>query len=400
MDMKTDTIARSDAGGWRDWPDRIASRARLAPGVQGAFSRLRSWASRSPWAVWAVVVPTLAAAAYCYLLWPSQYVSEAQFFVRGPQPQSSSLLGQMLGSGLREAPEETSGVVAFLTSHDAVQNLRHRLDLVAMLRRNPFDVANHLGSNPSDEQLLKIYRRHVNVGVDSGTGIVTLQVRAYRPSDAKQMADSLMQASEQEVNAYSERADADAVSTATIQVEQAEDRLSKTNEQLTRFRTDKRALDPAQSSSLTLAEGSALDAQVATEKSKLAQMQVVMKPGTPTLRQQEANVASLQQTLASQKGQLTGGDNSMAPTLGQYQKLALQQEVASKDYAAAISALQAARSDSQRQHLYLVPVVHPNRPERALYPNRPLTIATIFISLCVAYGIGWLIVAGVREHAA
>ncbi len=400
MDVKTDTVARVGAPAWRRLSGLAPRRRMLGLKVRGHVARTRRWIRHSPWPFWTVVAPTLAVAAYCWIFAASQYVSEAQFFVRGPQSQSSSLLGEMLGSGLREAPEETSGVAAFLASHDAVKALQQRVDLVGMLRRSGLDVLNWLPPHPSDEQLLHAYLRHVSVGTNSSTGIVTLRVRAFRPADAKRIADALMAASDQEVNGYSLRADADAMQGAQNEVEHTQARLQQINEEMTRFRTAKQALDPTRSTALTMEESSALDTQLATEKSKLAQMSVVMKPNSPELRQQQANLNSLQATIDAQRGQLAGGANSAAPMLGDYQKLVLQQEVASKNYASAISALEAARLDTQRKHLYLVPVVRPNLPERSLYPNRWETVLTVLVSLCVAYGIGWLIVAGVREHAA
>ena len=39
-------------------------------------------------------------------------------------------------------------------------------------------------------------------------------------------------------------------------------------------------------------------------------------------------------------------------------------------------------------------------PQKALYPERGRILLTVLIALLLAYAIGWLIVAGVREHAA
>ena len=39
-------------------------------------------------------------------------------------------------------------------------------------------------------------------------------------------------------------------------------------------------------------------------------------------------------------------------------------------------------------------------PVKSLFPQRGRIVLMTFIALCVAYGIGWLILAGVREHAA
>jgi capsular polysaccharide transport system permease protein len=46
-----------------------------------------------------------------------------------------------------------------------------------------------------------------------------------------------------------------------------------------------------------------------------------------------------------------------------------------------------------------VRVVEPNLPGKALHPQRLKITATVFFSLLLSYAVGWLILAGVREHA-
>ena len=44
-------------------------------------------------------------------------------------------------------------------------------------------------------------------------------------------------------------------------------------------------------------------------------------------------------------------------------------------------------------------VAEPHLPERALYPQGAFNTLTVFVSLSVLFGIGWLLIAGAREHA-
>jgi capsular polysaccharide transport system permease protein len=403
MDLNPATFSKFSRQGlhWRTLHRRVADREAVAGAVGSYVDLLRDWLSRSRWFAWTVLAPTVCVAVYYFVFAADQYVSEAQFLVRGAQPQTESLLGEVLsGSGMHGASEETSGVAAFLVSHDASNALQKKLDIVSMFRQRGLDFLNWIGPRPSPETLLRYYHRHVAVSTNTNTGIVTLRVRAFRPEDSKRIADALLEQSEQLVNRFSARAEEDALQVANNEIRQAELRLEDVNQQLTRFRTAKQAFDPTRSSALTQQEITEFDAQLGVENAKLAEMKAVLKPDAAALRQQENRVASLQQTLSSRQANLVGGGGSIAPVVGDYERLALQQQLADKDYAAAVSSLQAARLDAQRQHLYLVRVVEPNLPQKSLYPDRGLIVLTIFISLCLAYGIGWLIVAGVREHAA
>ncbi len=44
-------------------------------------------------------------------------------------------------------------------------------------------------------------------------------------------------------------------------------------------------------------------------------------------------------------------------------------------------------------------MVEPNLPEKSLYPRRWVITASVFFGLVLIYGVGWLILAGIKEHA-
>jgi capsular polysaccharide transport system permease protein len=111
-------------------------------------------------------------------------------------------------------------------------------------------------------------------------------------------------------------------------------------------------------------------------------------------------VAGLSGQVAAQRAKMAGGPGTMAAALGPYQNLQLRRDFAAKRYEAAAAAVESARQEALRQQLYVVRVVEPNRPEKALYPRRWLMLASVFFTALLIYGVGWLIVAGVREHAA
>jgi len=57
-----------------------------------------------------------------------------------------------------------------------------------------------IGEVPSEEGLLKALNRFVVVGYDSSTGISTLEVKAFRPKDAQNIATILLDGGEGLVN--------------------------------------------------------------------------------------------------------------------------------------------------------------------------------------------------------
>ena len=49
--------------------------------------------------------------------------------------------------------------------------------------------------------------------------------------------------------------------------------------------------------------------------------------------------------------------------------------------------------------IYLEVIAQPNLADYPLFPKRAISFATLVVSCLLAYGIAWLLIASVREHA-
>ncbi|MBX6743767.1 MAG: capsule biosynthesis protein, partial [Acetobacteraceae bacterium] len=86
--------------------------------------------------------------------------------------------------------------------------------------------------------------------------------------------------------------------------------------------------------------------------------------------------------------------------IGEFERLGMERELAQTQLASATASLERARAEAQRQQIFLLRVVEPNLAEWPRYPRASLNVLYIFICLSVGYGLAWLLVAGMREHAA
>jgi capsular polysaccharide transport system permease protein len=84
----------------------------------------------------------------------------------------------------------------------------------------------------------------------------------------------------------------------------------------------------------------------------------------------------------------------------EYERLDEARKLAETELASAYKSLEAARLDAQRQELFLATVAQPNLPDFPLYPKRVVSFSMVLATCLLAYGIAWLLVASVREHAA
>ena len=367
--------------------------------------RALAWLRRNRALMLVVLLPTLLVAGYLYLVASDQYESEAHFLVHAadatPQPGIGVSQVLSMATGVSAGQNEAMSVADYLTSHDAVARLRREDALVERFHRADADPLSRLWSaDPTPERLLTYYRRQVNVEYNTETGITVLTVHGFTPDDAYHLARKLLLMGEQRVNQLNERSYQDAIATSQAQLGEAERAVAANGVALTRFRQNRADIDPQVTGQAQVGLVTNITGQLAAARAQLNTARAAISADSPQVRALEGRVRSLSGELARQSGRLTGSDRTIAGDIGGYEGLRLRQEFLAKRYDAAASALQQARERALRQQLYVVRVVDANMPVKSLFPQRLRILATVFVSLLLAYSIGWLIVAGVREHAA
>lgn len=371
----------------------------------GGLRRLWDSTAAWHWPFLLVILPTLLVASYYYLIAADQYESEAHFIVSSSSSDGLSTggLGSLFGIATGGSSQgQISAVTDYLESHAAVEALGKQLDLVAIFRRPEADALSRLSKpSPSPEDVLKYFKSMVKVHYDRDDGITTLTVHAFRPRDAQAIANRLLLLGEAQVNRMNQRRYQDAVAAAQKQVALAEDRVAKIQAQMTSYRQDMRDINPKVTGEAQIALVSSLKKQLVAAQASLVSMSGVISPASPLYIATKRQIGALQGQITAQSGELTGRSSStVASNLGGYEDLSVQQEFAAKNYEAAAAGLVKAQEEATRQQLYVDRVVDANLPVESLFPQRGRIVLITFIALCISYGIGWLILAGVREHAA
>lgn len=367
--------------------------------------RLFAWLRRNRVFVLIVVLPTLVVASYLYLIASDQYQSEAHFLVHSTDATPTPGLGVnqviSMATGVSAGQNEAMSVADYLTSHDAVANLRSQDQLVERFRRDGVDFLSRLGSpNPTPERLLAYYQRQVHVEYNTETGITVLTVHSFTPQDSYDLARKLLKLGEQRVNLLNVRSYNDSLALAQKQLTAAEDALAENQTAMTQFRQSRADIDPQASGQAQIGLVTTLTGQLAAVRAQLNAIRGVISPSSPQYQALQNRVRALSGEVAAQSGRLTGSSDTIAGQMSGFEALKLRRDFLAKRYDAAASALQQARERAIRQQLYVVRVVEPNFPVKALFPQRFRILATVFVSLMLLFSIGWLIAAGVREHAA
>lgn len=379
-------------------------------GPTGEYTRhgKKEWVAqqlqRYRWFMLLVLLPTFLTTAYYYLVASNQYESSASFVVRRAESSSKNLvgLGQIFGMSLgsAQAQSEATLVYEYLLSHDAVARLQKEDRLVERFRLPGIDMLSRLRfAKPRPETLLAYYRKHVTIAADPESGVTHLAVRAFRPEDSYALANKLLSMGEARINELNERTFRDQIADSKRELAIAESALSQAQARLTAFRRTERDIDPAGTGKAQLGLVTDVEGNLVAARSKLASMGRFLSKSSPQYRAQVAQVAALEAQLAGQSSRLAGSGSSIASNLGSYEDLVIRKEFASQRYTAAAASYEQARSEALKQQLYLTRVVDPNLPVKSEFPQRGKRVATVFFSLLLAYAIGWLLVAGVREHS-
>jgi capsular polysaccharide transport system permease protein len=351
-----------------------------------------------------VGLPTLLVGLYYATYASDMYEAEAHILVRGrPGVSASAGVASILGAtsgAMRPGAEEAQAVKAFISSLDALAGLRQRLDLVAIWRPADADRISRLWYDaPEAERLMSYYRRRVTVEYDLETGIVVLKTLAYRPDDAKAIAAALIEMSENLVNRFSARTSADTLRVGREEVAIAERRVVEARAALTAFREREQTLDPTAAVGSAVETIARLEGTLAQTRTELQEKQAFMRPDNPQVQVLRNRIAALSAQINTERARRTRGDETLTQQLSGYERLTLEREFAERIYASAIASLEGARADAQRQQVFLMRVVEPNLPERSTFPKAFFNTVTLFVILTVFFAIGWLVMAGAREHA-
>ena len=286
----------------------------------------------------------------------------------------------------------------FILSRDAMDYLTASADLRAVFDRPEADFLwryPDLIHADNRENLFRHYLRFVSVDYDQTTGIANLSVQAFRAADAQRIAQALIDKAETLINALNERSSADAIRTATAEVETVERRA---HDALDQFRNRERLIDPSQVSLATLNTIASLSLTTAQANAELSSVEKTT-PGGPHVVTLQSKIAALQDQIAAEQRKLTGSNASLAPQLAEYEGLILDQSFAEKSFLSALSALETARVDAQRQRVFLETVTSANRPDYPVYPHRLLWTAVVLAASLMGWRIARTFVADTLSHA-
>ncbi len=349
-----------------------------------------------------VLLPTLIGSIYFGVVASDRYVAEARYAIRtGAQAPGVGFLENVLGSGSlgTSTGDDAEIVRGYILSHDMLAALQKRTDIRAHYGSTEVDWLSRLRADASKEDLLEYFRDRVEVVIDAETNISTLRVGAFDREMAWSIAQHLLELSERLVNEMSERITEDTLRFARDELDRTETQVRTASTGLTRFRKDSLSIDPGQEAAAVLGIITVLETQLASSRAELVQTRSVMRDKSPQVQNLKFRVAALVHQVAEERERLANTHSTdLTSLIDLYQPLMLEQELARQRYGSALTSLEAARAEAQRQERYLIAFVAPQLPDEATEPRRAWMVATVFACALLIYAIGGLAWSAIKDH--
>jgi len=355
-----------------------------------------------------VIIPVTLSIIYFGLIASDIYVSESVFVVRGNHKQSSSgaglsaLLGGGGGSsgGFSRSLEDVDSVKSYILSRDAMEILNEQLAIKNHYESKSIDIFsrfNGFGIDNSFEEFFEYYKKYILITADPLSSCSTLTVKAFSAEEAQKVNRLLLQMAEDLVNKINERSRKDLIKFAQNDVDKASEAAKKAALAVSDFRNNEAVVDPEKQTEIHFAQLSKLQDLLLATKAQLLQIEK-FAPDSPHPPALKLKMELLEKEIANETSRITGGKDSLASKASEYQRLQLESEFEQKQLALALSALESAKNEAQRQTIYLETIAKPNLPDEAILPKRIRGVMTALVLGMVAWGILSLVLAGVKDH--
>lgn len=351
------------------------------------MQRPRVW----PWVVFALA-PILAAAIYLFGFAADQYVVRAAFSVRSADGEmNANVLGGL--SGL-------SG--GTFTEAAMAQDYLESLDLVAALRADHGLGAMAADSDPLyptpelTEDWARRWASMTQAQLDSRTGIVSFQVRAFSADGAGALALAALDATSDRIAALSARMRDDMVHHALAQYESAVHTSRDARQALAVFRIEVNTLTPELDMELQAGLLSQLHAQLAEAQIALALLGQSTTAQDARVQQAQAKVDAIENLIEMEQAKIRGNGAGDAHVAARFHALQTDLDYAVLAEGHARTAYDAALAAADRRGFYLAVHMQPQTPEKPLYPRRWVILGYVALLSILGVATVAMIVGGMR----
>lgn len=352
-----------------------------------------------------IALPVGLVAGYMTLFAKDQFASTTGFTIRKEETGSASEivggLAQIVSSG---STGNADLLFEYIQSQEIVEKVNARIDLYAHYSKDwGRDPVFSIWPGATIEDLRWFWRRMVRITFDRATGLIMIETRARDAETAREIARHIVLESETMINLLNDKARRDSMVNAQADLEDSVERLRSSREAMAAFRARTQILDPLADIQGRMGVLNNLQQQLAQALVDYDLLLQSADPNDPRSRQAKRRIEVIEQRIVQERQSFAAQDVTVDNTdypqlLAQYESLRVDQEYAEQTYRAALTAVDSARSNAERQQLYLATYINPTLAQRAEYPQRLLIIALTLVFASLAWMISALVYYSLRDR--
>ncbi|MDG1376806.1 MAG: capsule biosynthesis protein [Yoonia sp.] len=320
-----------------------------------------------------VFLPTLIVAYYFTFMATPMYATNSEFVIQQAEPASAAGgLGGLFQGTSMATQQDSITVQSYLASRAALSRLDLDHGFRAHFSDPSIDEVQRLAPDATNEQLFDLYKKRVKISYDPTEGILRMEVIATTPEASQLFSTALIDYAEEQVDQLTLRLREDQMAGALQSYESAEKRRADALAEWLKTQEETTILDPQAESGALISQISALESQRQQKQLSLSGKLSVDRPNQAQVDGLRADIASYDALIETLRGQMTSTTAGGGSVAANNTKLRLAEE----NYAfqtvlvqQALTQLEVAQVEANRQVRYLSIGVEPVAPDEATYPR-------------------------------
>ena len=277
--------------------------------------------------------------------------------------------------------------------------LDEKLELKKKYTSTSIDMFSRLSRKATEEAFLAYYKSMIDVRYDDISSIMTVELQAYNPSFAKEMLTVILQESERFVNKLSHCLAHEQMQFIDEETKKTHEKYLASKAKLMGYEDSQKQGNPIASYQSAIGRVAALEETLTKTEAEQKELLTYLNPNSPQVIACTNCISGLKEQIKEENLRLTGKDaSSLNKSASTYETLKLETDFNQEAYKVSLNALEKSRIEASRKLKSLVLITSPSLPEEAKYPRTWYNLLTLMLSLMITYGIGFIMVAIVKDH--
>jgi capsular polysaccharide transport system permease protein len=348
-----------------------------------------------------VLIPWVLVIFYVMTFAHPRFTSTANVVVKQVSESTVSSTGgisALLGVN-NTSKEDATYLTEYILSNDMVKRLDKKFKFREAYHVDGSDPLNEIKPDATQEELLEYFKQRVHIDLDEQSYILSVTTEAFDAKYAFELNKTILSESEQFVNRISQEVARDQLVFAETQLDESQDRLNETKEQLLSYQNDNEIYDPQANAQIVNQLIGSLQGQLSSLRTEERQLLSYLNPDAPQVVSLRSQIKAVTEQITQEQTKLTSSNTTKLNRQAiQFETIKADVEFATELYKLSLSSLEKARLEAFKKMKNLIVISTPYEAEEALYPRRGYIIWTSLALLLIFYGFVRLVMAVVRDH--